>query len=376
MATTINRKGVFRGSLLFIAVAHVFAQPIGPDAIRILERPQVQADRRITFHWNAPKASVVQLIWGQKAQPMAKDKDGFWTVTIGPIEPEIYNYSFQQDGVRVGAGTVDVPGTPPRFDEFQNVTHGSVKIHTYFSTVQNRQRGLYIYVPPQYYSEVSRKFPVLYLWHGGQTDNESVWTTGGRANVILDNLIAQKKAVPMIVVMPNVNAEILHDVGDHTSLGSSAVLEKELLTDIIPFLEKNYRTLNDRDNRAIAGLSWGGGTSFNVGLRHTEMFGYVGEFSAGVFGGPEPAPGSGVYGPYQPEKNVPGIYQILTSASRKPKLFYMSVGTEDPRRPFQEAGLEDFHKHGIEPVFKTFPGAHEWKVWRRSLADFAPMLFR
>jgi len=307
---------------------------------------------------------------------MVKGTDGVWSVTVGPVEPEMYNYSFQVDGVRVGASPVDVPGNPPRFDELQNVPHGSVNMHTYFSTTQNLQRGLYVYVPPQYYSEVNRKFPVLYLWHGGQTEDETVWTRNGRTNIILDNLIAQKKAVPMIIVMPNVNAEILHKIGDHTSLGSSAVLEKELLADIIPFMEKNYRTLNDRNNRAMAGLSWGGGTTFNVGLRRLELFGYLGEFSAGVFGGPEPPPGGGVYGPYQPEKNVPGIYEKLLSPTQRLKLFYMSVGTEDPRMPFQKEGHEDFHKHGIEPVFKTFAGAHEWKVWRHSLADFAPMIFK
>jgi enterochelin esterase family protein len=232
-------------------------------------------------------------------------------------------------------------------------------------------------VPPQYYTEINRKFPVLYLWSGGRQEHaESEWTSSGRANVMLDNLIAQHRAVPMIIVMPNNDAEIALEAGDMTSLGRAAVIEKELLADIIAFVEKNYRTLNDRNSRAMAGLSWGAGTTFIVGMRHLDMFGYLGEFGTGVFGGSPPVPSAGIYGPYEPEKIAPGIYQNLVSPAKKLKVFYMSVGTEDPRYPYQKSALADFQKHGIEPVFKPFAGGHEWKVWRHSLADFAPMLFK
>jgi enterochelin esterase-like enzyme len=358
------------------AAAFVLAQPplrvAGQARQQAIVSPEVQADCKITFRLAAPEASDVQLSvgeWKPKTYPLAKGQDGVWSVTIGPVEPEIYMYAFLVEGVRVGDSVVEVPGTPPRFDELQNVPHGSFTVHTYFARGQDRQRGLYIYVPPQYNTEPNRKFPVLYLWHAD--GSESDWISKGRTNVILDNLIAQKRAAPMIVVMPNNRV-----AGDTTSLGSSAVLGKELQADIIPLVEKNYRALSDRNNRAMAGLSFGGGTTFNVGMNRLDIFGYLGVFSAGVFGGSTPRPGNSGYGHYEPEKIAPDIYQNLVSPAKKLKVFYMSVGTDDPRVPFQKAALADFQQHGIEPVFKTFAGGHEWSVWRHSLADFATMLFK
>jgi enterochelin esterase-like enzyme len=366
-----------------------------------LVSPEVLSDRRVTFRLRAPKASAVALnfaAWNAKPQPMVRDEKGIWSLTVGPVEPEIYSYTFLVDGIRTpdpsnaldmkGTGLsgtqFEVPGTPPRFDELQNVPHGSVNIHFYASAAQERQRAMYIYVPPQYYSEPSRRFPVLYLWHGGG-GIESDWSRNGRAAIILDNLIAEKKAVPMIIVMPSNNVLLPVDGGN---AGSSNVLEKEVLNDIIPFVENHYRALTDRNNRAIAGLSAGGGTTFNVGMRRLDMFAYLGEFSTGLFGGAGPVPVPGAeqgegapaggtgYGAYNPEKIAPGIYQNLVSPAKKLKLFWMSVGTEDPRLPYQKQALEDFQKHGIQPIFKTYTGAHEWKVWRHSLAEFAPLLFR
>jgi enterochelin esterase family protein len=245
---------------------------------------------------------------------------------------------------------------------------------------------MYIYVPPQYYSEPTRKFPVLYLWHGGG-GSEPDWTRSGRTANILDNLIAEKKAVPMIIVMPNNNVLIPVQGGN---IGASAVLEKELFNEIMPYVEKSYRVLTGRDNRAIAGLSAGGGTTLNVGMRRLDMFAYLGEFSAGIFGGAAPNPGAAEgegggdagavaaagYGPYDPDKMAPGMYKNLVDPAKKLKVFWMSVGTEDPRLPFQKLALADFQKHGIQPIFNTYSGAHEWKVWRHSLNDFAPLLFR
>ncbi len=356
--------------------------------------PQVAPDRKITFRLAAPRATEVQLRFsegGPQMHPMTKGADGTWTVTIGPVEPEIYTYTFVVDGLRVldlanpdikmglalDASVVEVPGSPARFDQLQNVPHGSVNMHHYMATAQDRQRAMYIYVPPQYYAEPTRKFPVLYLWHGGG-GVESDWTRDGRTAIIMDNLIAEKKAVPMIVVMPNNNVLVPNPGGQ---FGTSAVLEKETLNDISPFVEKQYRTLTDRYSRAIAGLSAGGGTTFNVGMRRLELFGWLGEFSSGIFGGAgtpgaAPAGGGAGYAPYDAEKIAPGIYQNLLAPARKPKLFFMSVGTEDPRLPFHKQALDDFQKHNIQPMFKTYPGGHEWKVWRHSLADFAPLLFR
>ena len=258
---------------------------------------EVLSDRRVTFRLNAPKASQVALnfqAWNAKPQPMTKNEKGVWSITVGPVEPEIYSYTFLVDGVRtpdplnsidmngtqLSATQFGVPGTPLRFDELQKVPHGSVTNHFYASTAQERQRAMYVYVPPQYYSEPTRKFPVLYLFHGGG-GMEADWNRQGRTAIIMDNLIAQNKAVPMIVVMPSNNVMIPVQGGNY---GSSQVLEKEIFNDIIPFMEKTYRTLNDRPNRAIAGLSAGGGTTMNVGMRNLEKFAYLGEFSSGLFG--------------------------------------------------------------------------------------------
>src|SRR5437762_9123095 len=181
-------------------------------AAQRLISPEVHADRTITFRVRAPKASEVNLVFGSHSKPMIKDSNGIWTATIGPVEPEIYTYSFMLDGARVldmsnpilkngrapDASVVEVPGTPPRFDELQDVPHGTIQIRTYRSTPLNRNRKLYVYVPPQYDTEPTRKFPVLYLRHGSG-DNEANWSEDGRAGVILDNLVAQRKAVPMLI---------------------------------------------------------------------------------------------------------------------------------------------------------------------------------
>jgi enterochelin esterase family protein len=340
---------------------------------------EVRSDRSISFRVIAPKVSELQLRFGSSpavtagpppTYPMTRADDGTWTVSIGPVEPEIYTYSFVVEGLNVGTGEVEVPGQPPRFDELQNVPHGSVDVHTYFATAQGLQRGLYVYVPPQYYTERTRRFPVLYLWTGG--GSEADWTQAGRANVILDNLIAARKAVPMIIVMPSVNVA----GPDQSSRGTSAILEREMVSDLMPFMEKHYRVLDGREHRGIAGLSFGGGTAFNIGMRRLDLFGSMGLFSAGLFGGfgLTPSPTFG-YGPYEPEQIAPGIYQNLVSPRTKLRVFYLAVGTADPRLPFQKAAVADFERHGIEPVFTTFEGGHEWKVWRHSLADFASRLF-
>jgi enterochelin esterase-like enzyme len=396
------KKLVLALTVLIILTIPSFAQqpPAGGRGAappRIVS-PEVQPDRRITFRLSAPKATEVVLRFAEgepQTHPMAKGENGVWSVTIGPVEPEIYAYSFLVDGLKVldlgnpvmkvgatvDSSVVEVPGNPPRFDQVQNVPHGSVNIHTYMSKVQNLQRGLYVYIPPDYYAQPTRRFPVLYLFHGGG-GAELDWSRDGRAGVILDNLIAGKKSVPMIIVMPNnvVGAPALGTYAPAPAAGGNApsgagganyeTLKKELVTDIIPFVDKNYRTVANRENRAIAGLSAGGGTSINVGLNSLDTFAWVAEFSSGLFGG------VGSYAPYDIEKIAPGFYKDPAATNSKMKLFYMSCGMEDPRLPFQKKALEDFQGHKIKVVFQSFPGAHEWKVWRHSLGDLAPRLFR
>jgi enterochelin esterase-like enzyme len=382
-----------RFTLALVFAAAAFAQP----GVRRIVSPEVLPDHRITFRISAPKASEVVLRFAEgnaQSHPMTKGDDGVWSVTIGPVEPEIYVYSFLIDGAKtidlsnpimkvgasIDASVVEVPGNPPRFDQVQEVPHGSIHIHTYLSAVSKTQRGLYIYVPPDYYSQPAKRFPVLYLWHGGG-GAEQDWSRDGRAGVILDNLIAQKKALPMLIVMPN-NVPGTPAPGVMAAAGASAppatgpgganypLLKRELLEDIIPFVSKHYRTIENRESRAIAGLSAGGGTTLNVGLASLDTFAWVAEFSSGIFGGV-----SG-YGQFDIGKISPDFYKDPAATNKRLKLFYMSCGTEDPRLPFQKKALEEFQSHKIAVTFAAFPGAHEWKVWRHSLADLAPKLFR
>ena len=352
--------------------------------------PDVHPDRTITFRISAPEAASVKLNFANKAVPMTKDDKGVWSASVGPVEPDIYNFSYQIGGARVNNGQVEVPGNPPRYDELQGVPHGAIVLQTYNSKVQGRERHLRVYLPPQYFNEPSRKFPVLYLFNGS---DEVEWTTEGKVDIVLDNLIAQKKAVPMIIVMPNnrIHGEDIAQTAafaakaknpeERAGLASSAdtvaVMEKELPTDIMPMIEKDYRTYNDRAHRAIAGLSFGGGTAFGVGMRHLDWFDYVGEFGTGTFGGLDnPTDGYVSYMiPYDPEKIAPGIYKNLKDPAVKPKLFYMSVGAQDPRRTFQEKAYQDFKAHGDDVVFETYPGAHEFKFFRRAMADYVTRIF-
>ena len=370
-------------SLAALALGQPPPQPVSPD---------VHPDRTITFRLTAPKAAEVILQFAEGApqpHPMTKGEKGVWSVTIGPVEPEIYTYSFLVDGLKavdlanpnakigasIDSSLVEVPGTPPRFDELQNVPHGSVNIHTYSSTAQNRQRGLYVYVPAEYYGVAGRRYPVLYLFHGGG-GSELDWSHIGRAGVILDNLIAAKKALPMIIVMPNNNfgdPRVVAAAPPGPGFGGGndyGVAEKEIVNDVIPFVEKTYRALPGRENRAIAGLSAGGGTAVTVGMRRLDVFASVIEFSSGLLGG------VAAYATFDIEKLSPGFFRDPAATNKRIKLLYMSVGTQDPRLPYQNIVADLFQTHKIAVTFKTFPGVHEWKVWRHSLADVAPLLFR
>lgn len=345
-----------------------------------LVSPEVHPDRRITFRLSAPKASQVSLAfgaWNPQPQPMTRDAAGLWSITVGPLEPEIYTYAFSVDGTRVldlanptaktgnalDASVVEVPGTPPRFDEVQNVPHGAIHIRTYQSTPLRRPRSLYVYVPPDYDREPARRYPVLYLRHGAG-DVESNWSADGRAGVILDNLLARRKAVPMLIVMTNGNT-------DGTWAGGSspegiALLAKELLVDVIPFVEKNYRVLVTRENRAITGLSMGGGQAFTIGLKNLDTFAWVGEFSSGLISTAD----------FDLEKYMPGLLADAANLNQKLRLFYLSCGTDDPRYNGQLNLADVLAEHHIRYQFAGTPGGHEWKVWRHLLADFLPRLFQ
>jgi enterochelin esterase family protein len=225
---------------------------------------------------------------------------------------------------------------------------------------------------------------VLYLFHGGGADEEA-WVDLGQANVIMDNMIAAGKAKPMIVVMPNANWEerAVLDVGGPRSEASEnrpkglppgpqnyVRAEDEIVNDIISFIDRNYRTIPNREARAITGLSMGGGIAINVGLKRLDKFAWVGQFSTGMFGGV-----SG-YAPFDVEKISPGFLKDPSATNKRLNLLYFSCGTQDPRHPFQIKAVEQLRGQRIKLIFHGFEGAHDWKVWRSSLVDFAGKLFR
>jgi enterochelin esterase family protein len=348
----------------------------GATAAPRLVSPEVHPGRTITFRVRAPKASEVALSFPGSPRPMTKDGDGVWSVTIGPVAPEVYEYAFTVDGVRVpdtansevatGKGLpgsiVDVPATPPRFDQVQDVPHGALEIRSYPSRALARRRQMYVYLPPQYDSDPSRRFPVLYLRHGGG-DDESTWSGLGRAGVILENLLAKRSAVPMLIVMTN------GDTDGSWAGGSSAegieLLGKELLGDVIPLVEKTYRVLPGAENRAITGLSMGGGQAFTIGIKHLDTFAWVGEFSSGLI--------SEVG--FDLTKHLPGFLDHPAEVNQQLHLLFLSCGTEDPRYPGQLDLMDALKSRGIRYEWYPTPGAHEWKVWRHALADFMPRLF-
>lgn len=347
-----------------------------------LESPVVHEDSRVTFSVNAPNAQEVTLRFGaeMKAYPMEQDTAGVWSVTIGPIQPEMYTYSFFIDGAKVldpsnpemqvgqapDFSLVNVPGNPLRFDELQDVPHGAIHILKYYSTTQEVNRNIQVYVPPGYNSS-AQKYPVFYLRHGGG-GNETSWYVEGCAAHILDNLLAQEKMVPMIVVMPNGNVEKQTEGGAYGEEGIS-IMADELFTDVIPLIEKEYSVYTDQQHRAIGGLSMGGGQSLFIGLQHIEEFDWIGVFSSGIFGG---IPGV----EFNAEERIPGILTKSADFNNELELFYLSVGEQDNRIDPTRKVVDEFRENNLEVVYETFEGTHEWKVWRHSLRNFLQLLFR
>jgi enterochelin esterase-like enzyme len=380
---------------------------------------EVAPDGRTTFRVNAPKASqvVVNGDWpGGRGLSMTKDPSGTWTLTTGPLTPEIWMYTLSIDGVTtLDAGNsrvlrdgvrrlnaLPVPGPGSALYQVAKVPHGTVAAVWYPSPNLKAPRRMLVYTPPGYEGGKQR-YPVLYLFHGGGGDEEA-WNELGSTSAIMDNLIAQGRAKPMIVVLPNANwndSSILEPAAPRGGQppapaggqpaaprggqpGAAAAApgqdysgaEREIVTGMIPFIEANYRALPGRENRAIAGLSMGGGISINVGLKRLDVFATVAQFSSGMFGGTGTGTGGGGYPPFDIDKISPGFLKDAAATNKKLKLLYFSCGDDDPRMPFQKKVAEDLRNAKIVLTFKNYPGAHEWRVWRNSLADVAGMLFQ
>lgn len=364
----------------------------GPRSPQVVS-PEVSVDRRITFRIVAPKAEAVRLSGSDipgnaQGTEMKKGTDDIWEVTIGPIDPGAYRYNFNIDDVSVidprNSATsesnnnvwslVYVPGSD--FMDTKDVPHGAIAEVTYYSNSLKRFRRMHIYTPPGYESGQG-KFPVFYLLHGA-FDCDDSWTSVGRAGFILDNLIAAKKANPMIVVMPAGHTGPF-SFGRRSSDSSRPPVDEfmeDFLNDIMPYTEKNYRVYTDSNNRAIAGLSMGGGQTLNIFISNQEMFGYVGVFSSGIFGilgGSRGAPGA-ASGPTWEERHK----ESLDNAELKKglKLLWFATGKEDFLIKTSQGTVDMLKKHGFNIVYKETPGGHTWINWRNYLNEFAPQLFQ
>ncbi|HEX4646560.1 MAG TPA: alpha/beta hydrolase-fold protein, partial [Verrucomicrobiae bacterium] len=327
--------------------------------------PEVHADRTVTFRVRAPNATNVTVSgeWPGGSKPMARDEQGVWSVTVEPLEPGIYGYSFSVDGYQTidransavkpmrapTTSLLDVPGDQPLPHDFQPVPHGTVRLHEYQSKSLGKLRALRVYTPPGYDRNTRAKYPVLYLFHGSG-DNEATWTEFGRANLIIDNLIAQGKAKPMIIVMTDGHAAFAQPAGTNTDARARSMIafQRDLLEDVMPFAEENYRIKKDREHRAIIGLSMGGGQSLTIGLNHPELFAWVGGMSSAV-GDPDTTLASLIKDPQASNQNL--------------KLLWFAVGKSDFLLKNNQQLDEWLTKHGIKHEFHETEGNHSWPVW-------------
>ncbi len=353
--------------------------------------PEVRQDRQVTFRIYAPKASEVTLRgdWMETAAPLklTKDRQGVWSVTCGPLVPDYYSYSFTVDGVRTldpknptikqGISILDnmffVPGQEAAFQDNQAVPHGEIRKVWYQSSTLGTQRRMHIYMPPGYEGGRTR-YPVLYLLHGGG-DEDSGWSTVGRAGFILDNLLAEKKAKPMIVVMPDGSlprppTPASAAPGTPPDPAARAAAQErftnELLKDIVPFVERNYRVVPGRENRAIAGLSMGGGQTLRVVTTNPDQFAYVAVWSMGV--NPQ---GSADF-----EKRSAAFLDNADRINKVIRLFSISVGEKDFTLAGAKHLAELLNRCGIRYEFRLSGGGHTWINWRHYLNEYAPRLFQ
>jgi len=352
-------------TLLVILFSGIVVSAQRPPSIT---SPEVHADNTVTFTYYSRTAKNVSIsgefLTGPKL--MEKDTSGIWRITIGPIKPDIYPYSFWVDSVQIAdpnntyifpnerfkRSIVDVPGNTPLIHSLQNVPHGKVSFRLYKSGTLGTTRELIIYTPPGFDASGKTKYPVLYLIHGG-SDIPETWIKVGRANFIADNLIAQGKAKPMIIVMPygNVRPAPMPD------------FTKDVMNDIIPFIESNYPVLTDTKYRAIAGFSVGGGQTLNIGLTNTSKFSYI--FSYAPFTATEEFRKN--FGTYSPDAAL---------INKQLKLFTLSVGTEDFLYESVKENMAMFKGKGINLETYFVPGGHTWMNVKMYLATSLQQLFK
>src|SRR5579884_3396792 len=405
MPGPVLRRPMRRIGLIMMLVApFCLAQESGdfkPASSNVLDAqyPRVDGSSRVEIRIKAPSAEKVRVnFWSGPKADMEKTADGFWTFTTPPMAPGLHYYTVIVDGAEVSdpgstayfggskwASAVEVPEAGATYYLPEDVPHGQVREVWYHSKITGTWRHALVYTPPGYDTQPKERYPVLYLQHGGGED-ESGWTRQGKANFILDNLVATGKAKPMIVVMANGYARRAGQPAPDLAgkpFGSPemrkamqdmmAAFEDDMVQALIPFVDSTFRTIPDRDHRAMAGLSMGGMQTFHVTFDHLDLFSWIGGFSgaANVF-----AAGNDNL---DTKTAFNGAMADPAAFSRRVHLLWIGVGTDEPERMKQ--GIEKLHTSleaaKIQHVFYESPGtAHEWQTWRRDLNDFAPRLFQ
>lgn len=351
-----------------------------------VKSPELSSEGKITFRILAERAESVKLSSSDlpglfRGADMKKGEQGIWEVTLGPFDSGSYRYEFNVDGLQVldpvnpeisqsnsrAWSLAHIPGS--EISDLRQVPHGAIAEVNYYSESLKRFRRMHVYTPPGYEAGAG-KFPVLYLLHGA-TDSDDSWSTVGRAGFILDNLIAEKKAKPMIVVMPHGHTGAF-EFGGRSSLRMEEFVT-DFVNDIRPLIEKTYRVQADRANRAVAGLSMGGAQTLDIAIPHLDEFGYFGVFSSGVFGltreGPSNPGGEG-----WEARNK----KTLEDASLREglKLVWFATGKEDFLLKTSQATVDLLKKHGFDVVYVESGGGHTWINWRNYLHEFAQRLFQ
>ncbi len=362
--------------LLLVIHGLAAAQP-NPRPVSI--SPEVHTDNSVTFRFYAPKANEVKLSgqFEKAALAMTKDQQGVWSVKTSPIKPDMYPYSFSVDGVSVADpnntaifpnegfqnSVVEVTGSTPLVHTLQNVPHGTVS-YRYYQSPELGTRPVVIYTPPGYEANTKASYPVFYLLHG-TTDTEETWTKVGRANIILDNLIAQSKAKPMIIVMPYGRAfpTISKSSGSLRNWDNLQEFQKDFFGNLMPFVEKNYRTINNKDNRAIAGFSGGGGTTLYFGLNNTDKFAYVCGFAPGMLKN-------------EFERNNEAFFKNIEQANKNLKLFWIGVGKEDMLYSVNKEYMQVLDEKKVKYESYFTDGGHTWMNVKHYLSVIVPKLFK
>jgi enterochelin esterase family protein len=377
-------------------------QQQGPQVVS----PEVNADRSVTLRLLAPKATEVlvtgEILNGAKPTPMTKGADGIWTVTLPAVPPDVYLYAFNIDGVNTpdprnpwvklvsGAGLasqVEVPGDGLQYYDSKPVPHGLVQIMTYESKSAGATRQAWVYTPPDY-GRSNTRYPVFYLLHGGG-DMDPGWVTTGRANIIMDNLLAEKKATPMVVVMPlargggslglgpsgaspgiKAAGNLAPGAGRGGGPGAPAptgpaplgAFAQDFVNDLLPAVEKTFRVSTRPEDRAIGGLSMGGAATVNTAFSRPDLFRYIVIMSAG--------------GGANLDQAYPKFFGNGAAAAKQMKLIWLGVGEGDFALNGTKAIAETLAKHDVKHTLRVTEGRHEWRLWRPHLYEFAPLLFK